>query len=327
MLAQPGSWLPWVGAVVLVAANWSNVTGTWRGHWGTNVVTWTIWAGLAWVALLAQIQLGAQVGVALLIPVTAVSTVVAAGAWWVRRQVERGLRPPRAVGEQPWQRWINRVCAAGAGLAFVALLASTTGLVGTSSREALVLTIITDGIAAIPTAFSAGQDPRGQPLPCFTGGVAAALCTLAAAPTWSFDQVGYAAYLSIACSAVAIIIVLGRARLRARELSSPAPTADPPPQPELRVPGGVQPAAVRSRPETVWVPASVLTAALDPAAARSADELYRAGRRDGWPDRAAGWRPDAAGYGATPSTGVFPGDWAGHDPGWPAASMPNGRAR
>jgi hypothetical protein len=177
--------LPIVGLILLVVASIDNIVGTWQGRWGSSLASWAIWAALGWVGLAAQIQLGAIVGALLLLPIAAVSTAVAAGALRARR-----FAPP--AEEFSWQRRVDIVCAIGAALALVALLFST-------GRQALVLTIITDGIAAIPTYMAAYRQPDSIPTAPFTAGAVSAVLTLAAAPSWGFDDVGYAVYLYVMC--------------------------------------------------------------------------------------------------------------------------------
>lgn len=189
--------LPIVGIVVLVAANIDNITGTWAGRWGSSLASWTIWAALGWVGFAAQLQLGATVGAMLLAPVAAVSTAVAVGALRARR-----FAPP--PDEVSWQRTVDIVCAIGAALALAALVTST-------GRQALLLTIVTDAIAAIPTYTAAYREPDSLPTTPFTAGAASALLTLAAAPSWGFDDAGYAVYLYVMCRGLVWLIRWRRA--------------------------------------------------------------------------------------------------------------------
>ena len=147
--------------VVLVAANIDNIHGTWAGRWGSSLASWTIWAALGWVGFAAQLQLGATVGAMLLAPVAAVSTAVAVGALRARR-----FAPP--PDEVSWQRTVDIVCAIGAALALAALVTST-------GRQALLLTIVTDAIAAIPTDTAAYREPDSLPMAPFTAGAASAV--------------------------------------------------------------------------------------------------------------------------------------------------------
>ncbi len=189
--------LPIVGMVVLVGANVDNIVGTWQGRWGSSLASWTIWAALGWVGFAAQLELGATVGALLLAPVAAVSTAVAIGALRARR-----FAPP--PDELSWQRRVDIVCAIGAALALAALVTST-------GRQALVLTIATDAIAAIPTYTAAYRDPESLPTAPFTAGAASAVLTLAAAPSWGFDDAGYAVYLYVMCRGLVWLIRRRRA--------------------------------------------------------------------------------------------------------------------
>ena len=189
--------LPIVGMVVLVAANIDNIAGTWAGRWGSSLASWTIWAALGWVGFAAQLQLGATVGAMLLAPVAAVSTAVAVGALRARR-----FAPP--PDEVSWQRTVDIVCAIGAALALAALVTST-------GRQALLLTIVTDAIAAIPTYTAAYREPDSLPTAPFTAGAASAVLTLAAAPSWGFDDAGYAVYLYVMCRGLVWLIRWRRA--------------------------------------------------------------------------------------------------------------------
>ncbi len=204
--------LPIVGMVVLVAANIDNIVGTWQGRWGSSLASWTVWAALGWVGLAAQLQLGAMVGALLLAPVAAVSTAVAVGALRARRFAP----PPEEVS---WQRTVDIVCGVGAALALAALVIST-------GRQALVLTIVTDAIAAIPTYTAAYRQPDSLPTAPFTAGAASAVLTLAAAPSWGFDDAGYAVYLYVMCRGLVWLI---RRRRNAPAAAPAEATASRPP--------------------------------------------------------------------------------------------------
>ena len=203
--------LPIVGMVLLVVASIDNIVGTWQGRWGSSLASWAIWAALGWVGLAAQIQLGAIVGALLLLPIAVVSTAVAAGALRARR-----FAPP--AEEFSWQRTVDIVCAIGAALALVALLFST-------GRQALVLTIVTDGIAAIPTYMAAYRQSDSIPTAPFTAGAVSAVLTLAAAPSWGFDDVGYAVYLYLMCRGLVWLIRWRRGALENAPVDTAATTA------------------------------------------------------------------------------------------------------
>jgi hypothetical protein len=195
--------LPWVGATWLTQANIPTVRETWRGTIGSSVVTWGIWAALSLIALIAQLQMGGWTPAAvLLVPVTGIAFGVAVGAAVRYKDQQPGV---------PWQWRVDAAAGAGAGLSLVALL-----LVD-EPRAALLLTILTDVIAAIPTITMAWWPSTEQPVPTtpYTSVAISAACTLAAA-SGDLWQVLYPIYLVALGVGMATIIVLRR------------PHADPP---------------------------------------------------------------------------------------------------
>ena len=195
--------LPIVGIVLLVVASIDNIVGTWQGRWGSSLASWAIWAALGWVGFAAQLQLGAIVGAMLLAPIAACprrwrSARCAPAGSPRRRRSSRGSAPSTS-------------CARSArALALVALVFST-------GRQALVLTIVTDAIAAIPTYTAAYRQPDSLPTAPFTASAISAVLTLAAAPSWGFDDAGYAVYLYVMCRGLVWLIRWRRPRWRTAE--------------------------------------------------------------------------------------------------------------
>lgn len=192
--------LPWIAATVFVLVNVDTVRGTWTGEYGSSPTSWTIWAVLSGVALAAQLGLGGWTpAAALLAPVTAVCAGIAAAAIY---------RYKDAVPGVSWQWRVDVVCAVGAIVSLALLLLS-------SGRTALVLTILTDAIAAVPTVTMAWWPSREQPVPTapYVSIAAAAVCTLAAAPAdvW---QIAYPAYLFVLGVAMTVIITTRRRTLK-----------------------------------------------------------------------------------------------------------------
>jgi hypothetical protein len=173
--------LPWIGATVMAVGNIDPIVNTWRGREGASPVTWCMWTVLGVIALVSQVQLGGWTAAAmLLVVITVVAAAYAGGALLRYRDAEPGV---------PWQRRVDIACGIGT-LASLALLLAVDG------KPALVLTVITDGIAAIPAVTMALWPSPQRPMsvrPFVTVGVSA-LCTILAAPmdVW---QILYPAYL------------------------------------------------------------------------------------------------------------------------------------
>src|SRR6476646_4457283 len=218
--------LPWIGATVLTQAN----IPTMRNPRGNSPVTWTIWAALSAFAITAQVQMGGWTAAAiLLVPVTGVATVIAVGALVHYRDAEPGV---------PWQRYVDRVCAAGAAASLAALvLADDPG-------ATLVLTLVTDIIAPIPPITMAWWPSPEAPVPTtpYISVAISAGCTLAAA-SGDIWQLLYPIYLVVLGVGMTAIIVARRPfgddrrppgdwldPAAGRPLRSPPEwTADPPP--------------------------------------------------------------------------------------------------
>jgi len=189
--------LPWIAATTFALANIDTVRGTWSGEYGSSPTTWTIWAVLSGVALAAQLGLGGWTpAAALLVPITVICALVAGGALYRYRDAVPGVA---------WQWRVDVACALGA-IASLALLLLSSG------RTALVLTIVTDAIAAVPTVTMAWWPSREQPVPVapYVSVGAAAICTLAAAPDdlWQWAYPGYLLLLGITMT----VIILTRRR-------------------------------------------------------------------------------------------------------------------
>lgn len=213
--------LPWVGAAVMVAANIDNVRGTWTGRWGSSPVTWGIWALLGWVAFAAQVSLGGGPAALLelrdpasmlLLLAAGTATAVAAGALYQLRR-----HGPRA-DEVAWQRRVNQACTVGGLISLQLLLIA-------SDATALLLTIVTDIIAATPTFTLAWTRPQDQPVVPFAGVAVASVCTVLASD-WSVWQVLYPTYLIVVTLGITVLITVRRARA-----ADPVVPQDWPPKP------------------------------------------------------------------------------------------------
>jgi hypothetical protein len=190
--------LPWVAATVLGWGNIDTVIGTWRGREGSSPVTWTMWAVLGAVALVSQLAVGGWTAAAiLLVPITAVATAVAAGAWLRYRDAQPGL---------PWQWKVDLGCSLGT-------LAALTVLLAVDGKPALVLAVVTDLIAAVPAATMALWPDPGRPMTPrpFITLVVAASCTMLAAPP-DFWQLLYPLGQLVLGLTMIALIVIGRPR-------------------------------------------------------------------------------------------------------------------
>jgi hypothetical protein len=111
-----------------------------------------------------------------------------------------------------WQRHVDRVCAVGAAAAFAALLIST-------AETAILLTIVTDLVAAIPTVTVAWRQPHTQPVWMFFGiAVYTGLSTLAGQTPDRLIEVAYLLYVFGLGTAMVTVIFIREAWLDGRPI-------------------------------------------------------------------------------------------------------------
>ena len=152
--------------------------------------------------------------------------------------------PAPAHAGPPWQRYVDVICAGGSAAAFLFLLFST-------AEAAIILTIVTDAIAAIPTVVAAWCAPRDQPYLMYFGiAVSSAVAVIAGGTPTRFIDVSYPIYVYL-LDVVIVGVILGRAWWSAR----PARYVDPPTIPIVGAPPG-SPFAPKlpwpSHPETAY---------------------------------------------------------------------------
>jgi hypothetical protein len=198
--------LPWIGVTVFAMLNIATVRATWDGTAGMSPVTWTIWLALNAVALASLVGIGGWTpAAAQLVPVTVVCAVVSVGAVVRYRDAEPGVA---------WQWKVDVACGVGAVASLAALLVA-------SDETALVLTIVTDAVAAIPTLTMAWWPSKEAPVPTtpFTSIAILAACTLVAGPA-DWWQTAYPLYLlGLGVAGTAVIVAR-------RRVAEPAPMLD-----------------------------------------------------------------------------------------------------
>jgi DNA-binding beta-propeller fold protein YncE len=220
--------LPIVGALVLVGVGAGYIRAVARGDVRPNRVTWGIWSLSGWVAVVAQVSEGVGMPVLLAFLVALVPSGVAIATF---------LAPPGVPDpELTWQPVVNRVCAAGSAVALAARFA-------TSGSTALLLAVVVDAVAGLPTITQDWRRPHEDSLLPWLGGLFSALCTLAALPAFTWIDAGWALYFGTLCLLVSAVLLVRR-----RIVAPSAPAGDAPTGP-LRIvaPDDVAPAIVPPR--------------------------------------------------------------------------------
>jgi len=167
-----------------------------RGGTRPRLVSWVIWT-----ALQAVIFLGARAG-------------GATETNWLPLAYGVGCLGVSAVALRVGDRSLSRVDVAFGSLALVSLVL----LVGAEApRLALMLAILTDTLAGVPTLWSAWREPRNESLAGWLLFLAGGLCNTLAFPPlagWSLETVGYTLVVVAQQGFVVGRIVLGKTILR-----------------------------------------------------------------------------------------------------------------
>ena len=178
-----------IGAVVTFAAGVGYAVDTLRGRVQPNRVTWFVSGVTAWIACAGQVLQGVGLGAVLTFAVAVVPTLIVAASFADRDGYWRTTR-------------LDLVCLALAGAAVVVLLTSAGDL-------AIAMGITARGLGALPTVVKAWRAPRTEQTTVYAAGVFGALCTLVAAPEWTFRTVGFALYFLAFCSVMTVLVRRG----------------------------------------------------------------------------------------------------------------------
>ena len=100
---------------------------------------------------------------------------------------------------------LDVVCLALAGAAVLVLLTSSGDL-------AIAMGITARCLGGVPTVVKAWRAPRTEQTTVYAAGVFGAVCTLVAAPAWTFRTVGFALYFLVFCSVMTVLVRMGALR-------------------------------------------------------------------------------------------------------------------
>jgi hypothetical protein len=178
-----------LGAAVTFVAGVGYAFDTLRGRVQPNRVTWFVSGVTAWIACAGQVMQGVVLGAVLTFTVAVVPTLIVAASYANRDAYWRTTR-------------LDLVCLTLAGAAVVVLLTSSGDL-------AIAMGITARGLGAVPTVVKAWKAPRTEQTTVYAAGVFGALCTLVAAPGWTFRTVGFALYFLVFCSVMTVLVRTG----------------------------------------------------------------------------------------------------------------------
>lgn len=171
-------YLVFVGALVVLAASALYARDTLRGDAQPNRVTWLLWA---------------------LAPLIGAAAAFAEGAGWAAVPTfTAGLAALLVFAASfmnPKAYWklgtFDYLCGA------CSLLALVLWAVTRDPVTALILAILGDALAALPTLAKAWKQPASESASVYWAGLVNALTAFAAVRDWTFPEYGFAVYLAL----------------------------------------------------------------------------------------------------------------------------------
>ena len=183
-----------LGALIILTGNAAYARDTVRGNTQPNRVSWGLWALAPMIAFAAEVVQGVGLNAVLTLAVGVGPLLVVAASY---------LDPKAYARATPFD--------AGCGvLSLIALAAwAATG----RGNVAILLSILADFLAAIPTIRKAYRYPHTEHAIAFLSGVAGSAITLLTikASDWGFASVAFPAYILLDSGLIALLILLPRA--------------------------------------------------------------------------------------------------------------------
>jgi hypothetical protein len=184
-----------LGALIILTGNAAYARDTVRGNTQPNRVSWMLWALAPMIAFAAQVVQGVGLNAVLTLAVGLGPLLVVAASF---------LDPKAYARVTPF----DAACGVLSLLALGAWAATGRGNV------AILLSILADFLAAIPTIRKAYRDPESEHAVAFLSGVAGAAITLLTIKPddWGFASVAFPAYILLDSGLIALLILAPRPR-------------------------------------------------------------------------------------------------------------------
>ena len=182
-----------LGALIILTGNAAYARDTVRGNTQPNRVTWMLWAFAPLIAFAAEVSPGVGLNAVLALTVGLGPLMVVVASF---------LDPKAYARVTPFD-------AACGVLSLVALGAwAATG----RGNVAILLSILADFLAAVPTIRKAYRWPHTEHAAAFLSGVAGATITLLTikAEDWGFASVAFPAYILLDSALIASLILAPR---------------------------------------------------------------------------------------------------------------------
>jgi hypothetical protein len=184
-----------LGALIVLTGNAAYALDTVRGNTQPNRVSWMLWALAPMIAFAAEVVQGVGLDAVL-------TFAVGFGPLLV---VVASFLDPKAYA---------RVTPFDAGCGVLSLVALGAWAATGRGNLAILLSILADFLAAIPTIRKAYRHPHTEHAVAFVSGVAGATITLLTikGEEWGFASVAFPAYIALDSGLIALLILMPRPR-------------------------------------------------------------------------------------------------------------------
>jgi hypothetical protein len=180
-----------LGALIVLTGNAAYARDTVRGETQPNRVSWMLWALAPMIAFAAEVAQGVGLDAVLTLAVGFGPLMVVAASFL----------DPKAYA---------RVTAFDAGCGVLSVIALGAWAVTGRGNVAILLSVLADFLAAIPTIRKAYRYPHTEHAVAFLSGVAGAAITLLTikAGDWGFASVAFPAYILLDSGLIAWLILV-----------------------------------------------------------------------------------------------------------------------
>ena len=165
-----------VGAIVQVIGSLGYLIETIKGKTQPNRVTWLLWGIIPGIAFLSQINQGVGAAAMFTFVIGFIPIVIFLATFLNKKAVWKLGR-------------FDYVCGALAILGLILWFITKVG------NLAILLSIIADFFAAVPTLVKAYRNPESESYKDFLGSVIYGVITLLTLQQWGFEYWGFAAYV------------------------------------------------------------------------------------------------------------------------------------
>ncbi len=182
-----------IAAIVDLLGMLGYARDTFKGVTQPNRVSWLLWTIAPSISFAAQIQSGVRWSALL-------TFVAALGPFIILIVSFRDKQAYWKISRFDW------ACGALSALAIILWIVTRTGMV------ALILSILADFLASVPTIFKAYKAPHTESSNAFLFGIFGSLLTLPTIQTWNFASLGFPLYLLVDCLIIFLLVKFPKLR-------------------------------------------------------------------------------------------------------------------